>query len=108
MRAVLRPLLLLLIALTVLLAIVTTSGRALVAWLPQLESRINLLLVGRGIEVTDLDGRWHLLNPVVRVRQLSFPGGHASDVTMEMDVLESCSTCDLRSPPRRPERRLTL
>jgi uncharacterized protein (TIGR02099 family) len=89
LRAVLRPLQLLLTALVVLLAIVTTSGRLLVAWLPELESRINTVLSGRGIELTGLDGRWHQLNPVIHVDQLRLPGGHASDVTMEVDVLES-------------------
>ncbi|MCX7065293.1 MAG: hypothetical protein NT024_12190, partial [Proteobacteria bacterium] len=85
----LRPLLLLLIALTVLLAIVTTSGRALVAWLPQLESYINTILIARGVELVGLRGGWHLLNPVIRVDRLRFAGGNASDVTMEVDVLES-------------------
>jgi len=89
LRAVLRPLLLLLIALTVLLAIVTTSGRVLIAWLPRLESHINTILIPRGVELEGLRGAWHLLNPVIRVDHLRFAGGDASDVTMEVDVLES-------------------
>ena len=89
MRAVLRPLLLLLISLTVLLAIVTTSGRVLVLFLPQLESQINTFLLHRGIEVTGLRGRWHLLNPVIEVEHVRFEGGHVGGMTLEVDVLES-------------------
>ena len=89
MRAVLRPLLLLLISLTVLLAIVTTTGRVLVLFLPQLESQINTLLLHRGIEVTGLRGRWHLLNPVIAVDHVRFAGGHVGGMTLEVDVLES-------------------
>jgi len=86
---VLRPLLLVLVAVTVLLALVTTAGRVLVAWLPQLESRINLLLAGQAVEITGIEGRWHILNPVVHVQHVSFGGGHARDVTVEVDVMES-------------------
>jgi uncharacterized protein (TIGR02099 family) len=89
LRAVLRPLWLLLVAVTVLLAVVTMTGRVLVAWLPQLEPRVNALLVGRGIEIEGLRGHWHVLNPVVHVERLTFGGGRASDVTVEFDVLES-------------------
>ncbi len=81
--------LLVLIVATVLLAIVTASGRIVVAWLPQLESRINSLLAPSGVEIGGLEGRWHQLNPVVRIAQLRFRGGHATDVTVEVDVLES-------------------
>ncbi len=89
MRALLRPVLLLLIAVTVLLAVVTATGRVIVAWLPQLEPRINSLLRGRGVEITGIEGRWHQLNPIVHVRRLTFAGGSANDVTLEVDVLES-------------------
>jgi uncharacterized protein (TIGR02099 family) len=89
LRAVLRPLSLVLIAVTVLLAIVTVTGRSLVVWLPQLEPRLNAYLAHSGIEITGLDGRWHLLNPVVHVEELRFRGGRAGDVTVELDVLES-------------------
>ena len=85
----LRPLLLVLVAVTVLLALVTAAGRVLVAWLPQLESRINLLLAGQAVEITGIEGRWHILNPVVHVQHVSFGGGHARDVTVEVDVMES-------------------
>ncbi|HTK98161.1 MAG TPA: AsmA-like C-terminal region-containing protein [Pseudomonadales bacterium] len=85
----LRPLSLMLIAVTVLLAVVTATGRVLVAWLPQLEPRLNTYLAPSGVEVMGLTGRWHLLNPVVHVNQLRFRGGRVSDVTLEMDVLES-------------------
>ncbi len=85
----LRLLLLLLASLTVLLAIVTTSGRVLVFFLPQLESQINTLLLGRGVELTGLRGRWHLLNPVITVDHVRFAGGHVARATLEVDVLES-------------------
>ncbi len=113
LRAVLRPLSLLLIAVTVLLAVVTATGRVLVAWLPQLETRLNSYLAASGVEISGLAGRWHLLNPVVHVDELRFEGGHASDVTVEMDVLESAlhsalivrhlSAAQIELTPRRDE-----
>ncbi len=98
MRTLLRPALLLLIVVTVLLAIVTATGRVIVAFLPQLESRVNQLLVGRGAQITGIEGRWHHLNPIVHVQRLTFAGGSATDVTVEVDVLESAlhSTLILR------------
>lgn len=85
----LRPLSLLLIALTVLLAVVTATGRVLVAWLPRFEPRLNTYLAQSGVEIAGLTARWHLLNPVVHLDQLQFRGGRASNVIVEMDVLES-------------------
>src|SRR4029450_5696890 len=87
LRAVLRPLSLVLIAATVLLAVVTVTGRVLVAWLPQFEPRLNTALAQSGVEISGLTARWHLLNPVVHVDRLQFRGGLASDGTVEMDVL---------------------
>ena len=49
LRAVLRPLSLVLIAVTVLLAVVTATGRVLVAWLPQFEPRLNTYLAQSGV-----------------------------------------------------------
>jgi uncharacterized protein (TIGR02099 family) len=85
----LRPLLFLLTAFTVLLAVVTTSGRVATALLPRFEARINTMLIGRGVEIGGLDGAWHWLNPIVRIDTLRFVGGRARGVTVELDVVES-------------------
>jgi uncharacterized protein YhdP len=86
---VLRPLLFLLTAIAVLIAVVTTTGRILVAFLPRLEPQLNTLLVGSGIELGGVDGAWHWFNPVIRVKTVRFAGGHGRDVTVEFDVVES-------------------
>ncbi len=114
LRAVLRPLSLVLIAVTVLLAVVTVTGRVLVAWLPHFEQRLNAALAQSGVEVSGLSARWHLLNPVVHADRLLFRGGRASDVTIEMDVLESAlhsavivrhlSAAQIELEPRRDEK----
>ncbi len=88
MRA-LRPLLILLTIVTVLAATVTTAGRVLVNALPRFEARLNSLLVGSGVALTGIDGAWHGLNPLLRADEVSFPGGRARGITMEVDLLES-------------------
>ena len=75
--------------LTALLALAVVTGRIVVATLPQLESRINAALKERGVELDGIEGRWHLLNPVVHARDVRFAGGRANDVTVELDVVES-------------------
>ena len=79
----------LLTVLTVVLALAVVTGRIVVATLPQLEGRINAALHDRGVEIATLEGRWHFLNPVVHAREVRFDGGRASDVTVELDVVES-------------------
>jgi uncharacterized protein (TIGR02099 family) len=74
---------------TTLIALGVLTGRVAVALLPQFEPRIEPALHERGIDIDALDGRWHLLNPVVHAREVRFDGGRASDVTIELDVLES-------------------
>jgi len=76
-------------AVTTVLALAVVTGRIVVTTLPQLEGRINAALEDTGVELDGLDGRWHLLNPVVHARDARFAGGHASDVTVEVDVIKS-------------------
>jgi uncharacterized protein (TIGR02099 family) len=88
-NAVLRGVLFVVTVLTALVALAVLSGRVAVALLPQFEPQIEAALHARGIEIDALDGGWHLLNPVVHAREVRFDGGRASDVTVELDVLES-------------------
>lgn len=86
---VLRLLLFLLTGLAVLLAVVTTTGRVVVALLPRMETQLNTLLAGSGVELDGVAGAWHWLNPVVRIDKVRFNGGHARGVTLELDLVES-------------------
>jgi uncharacterized protein YhdP len=74
---------------TVLIAIVTSTGRMLVPWLDDLEPQINALLGDRGIELRGFNGDWHGLNPIISAHSIRFNGGHARDVVVELDLLES-------------------
>jgi uncharacterized protein (TIGR02099 family) len=86
---VVRALLLLVTVATVLLAVVTTTGRVAVALLARYEPEINTLLRSRGVELGGLSGTWHWLNPIVRIDSARFVGGRASGITFEVDLLES-------------------
>ena len=74
---------------TVLIAIVTSTGRMLVPWLDDLEPQINSLLGSRGIELRGFNGDWHGLNPIISAHSIRFNGGYARDVVLELDLLES-------------------
>ena len=74
---------------TVLIAIVTSTGRMLVPWLDDLEPQINSLLGARGIELRGFNGDWRGLNPIISAHSIRFNGGYARDVVLELDLLES-------------------
>jgi uncharacterized protein (TIGR02099 family) len=88
-NALLRPLLLFATLCAVVLALVTVAGRVLVTWIDDFEGEINALLSPRNVELRGLTATWHGLDPVLKVASLRFPGGHADNVTFELDLLES-------------------
>lgn len=88
-RFILRPLLILLTLMMLVVALLQSAGRVTFMFLDELEEPANQWLSARQIQVTGLRGDWHLLNPVVYVDRLEFPGGHVAAVRIEADWLES-------------------
>ena len=88
-RYLLRPLFVFITFVLVLTALVQASGRFTMATLHLFESEINALAETQGVSLRGLTGDWHYFNPVVRVAEVSFPGGSAQNVRLELDLLES-------------------
>ena len=88
---ILRPLFLLLTIATVVLALVTTTGRVVVALLPRFEAQINAMLVPLTVELAGLKGEWRGLNPVIYADSVRFSGGRARGFRIEVDLLETAA-----------------
>ena len=64
------------------------AGRVLFSQLPRIEGTINAL-IGQGIVLEGLEGRWRGLNPGVFAERVSFPAGELVGFDFELDLIES-------------------
>ena len=65
------------------------TGRVGIHFIAELEAPINKLLEENDIEIRKLSGYWRRTNPVVNIGQVVLSSGHLTDVTLEIDLLES-------------------
>ncbi len=75
--------------LCLVVAIAQVSGRVGVLFIDQLEEPLNGVLSEMDFGVQRLSGRWSKTNPVLQVGNLSTPFGDLTNITIEIDWLES-------------------
>ena len=91
----LRPLFVFVTFLLVLFALVQASGRFAMATLHLFDSEISALAETQGVVLNEIQGDWSRFNPVVNVAEVVFPGGRATDVSIELDLFGSAWHNDL-------------
>ena len=84
-----RPLLLLVTVALVIFAVFQSAGRFAFSALGFYADELNLVAREFGVQMKGLDGSWSGFNPVLRATRVVFAGGHADQVYVELDVLES-------------------
>ncbi len=88
-RFLLRPLFIFVSFMLVLFAIFQASGRLVMTALHLFENQIAVVSGEFGVELEGLQGGWAGLNPQIQLQHVVFPGGRATGVNAELDVLES-------------------
>ena len=88
-RYAFRPLAVFATFLMLLLALIQFSGRISLALLEVFEPEINRVLQSLNVQTQGLQGDWRGLNPVIRAQRIEFAAGHAQQVELELDLLES-------------------
>ncbi|MFM7119293.1 MAG: hypothetical protein ACKOZX_03420 [Gammaproteobacteria bacterium] len=89
MRLVLRPVLSFVVLVALAIAVLQIFGRGAFALLGYAEPAVNQLLAERRIAVRGLAGAWRGLNPVLRIDRVVMPAGHADNVYVELDLIET-------------------
>ncbi|MCZ6641852.1 MAG: DUF3971 domain-containing protein, partial [Gammaproteobacteria bacterium] len=88
-RLILRPLLIILTLAMLMVALFQSVGRLTFLVLDDLETTANQWLSGIQVELSGLEGRWRMLNPVVMIDRVDLATGYVADVVVEIDWLES-------------------
>ncbi|MEM7078652.1 MAG: AsmA-like C-terminal region-containing protein [Pseudomonadota bacterium] len=85
----LRPLWLLLVFTTVLLAVVQVAGRISLGMLSIFEDELNVVLGTYDVEVSGLQGGWRHFNPTIAATSVRFGAGEVRDAALEVDLLRT-------------------
>ncbi|MCY4094861.1 MAG: DUF3971 domain-containing protein [Gammaproteobacteria bacterium] len=75
--------------LIVLCTFVLSTGRLLSSFPTYVQQFANTKLEGQGIELVGLKSHWRLINPIIEIDRIDLPEGSASNVLVEVAVLES-------------------
>ena len=84
-----RPVVLFATLVVVVFAILQGFGRIAMSSIHLFEDDINAVLSSQKVVLVNVVGSWRGFNPILSVDQIAHPAAEVSDVTLELDVLES-------------------